>query len=132
MDDIFVARVMSADLHTVVPGTPLSEAASVMLDNDIGSVLVVEDDQLAGIVTTTDFVRLVADGSTTGAPVETAMTTDIVTADPQDSIREAADRMVEHDVHHLPVVSESAGVVGMITTTDLASYLSHVETPSPL
>lgn len=132
MEDIFVARVMSADLHTVVPGTPLSEAAGVMLDNEIGSVLVVEDDRIAGIVTTTDFVRLVADGSTTGAPVEAAMTTDIVTADPQDSIREAADTMLEHGIHHLPVVDESAGVVGMITTTDLASYLSHVERPSPL
>ncbi|MFB6280729.1 MAG: CBS domain-containing protein [Haloferacaceae archaeon] len=132
MEDIFVARVMSTDLHTVVPGTPLSEAAGVMLDNEIGSVLVVEDDDLVGIVTTTDFVRLVANGEITGAPVEAAMTTDIATAGPQESIRDAADRMMEHGVHHLPVVDESAGIVGMITTTDLASYLSHVETPSPL
>lgn len=132
MDDIFVARVMSTDLHTVAPGTPLAEAASTMLDNEIGSVLVVEDGRLSGLVTTTDFVRLVADGETTGAPVEVAMTTDIVTADPQDTIREAADTLTERGIHHLPVVDGSAGLVGMLTTSDLASYLSNVETPSPL
>jgi CBS domain-containing protein len=132
MDDIFVAQVMSTDLQTVAPGTPLPAAARRMLDRDIGSVLVVEDDRLAGIVTTTDFVRVVADGPRAGADVDAAMTTDVVTADPQDTVREAADVMLEQGVHHLPVVGDDAGLVGVVTTTDLAAYLSHVEAPSPL
>lgn len=132
MQDIFVARVMSTDLHAVDPETPLAEAAGMMLDERVGSVLVVDDDGLAGIVTTTDCVRMIADGTTAGKTVADAMSTDIVTADPQDTIREAADTMMERGVHHLPVVDEASGVVGMITTTDLTSYLSHVETPSPL
>ncbi|MFB6080661.1 MAG: CBS domain-containing protein [Haloferacaceae archaeon] len=132
MEDIFVARVMSTDLHVVDPETSLEQAAGVMLDNEIGSVLVVDDEGLAGIVTTTDFVRLVSEGATESATVTDAMSAEVVTADPQESIREAADTLTDRGIHHLPVVDETAGVVGMLTTTDLASYLSHVETPSPL
>ena len=39
--------------------------------------------------------------------------------------------MIEGGFHHVPVVSDSDGVIGMITTSDLTAYLSHVQTPSP-
>jgi len=59
------------------------------------------------------------------------MSTGVVTASAQDSIRDAADVIVEHDFHHIPVVDEDEGVIGMVTTTDLAGYVSRVQSPSP-
>lgn len=133
MDDIFVARLMCSDLATVRPDALVEDAARVMLERDIGSVIVVDDDnRLEGILTTTDFVSIVAERKPKDrTPVSAYMTTDVVTASAQDLIREAADTMLEHGIHHLPVVNETEGVIGILTTTDLTAYLSHVQTPSP-
>ncbi len=59
------------------------------------------------------------------------MSTDVVTTTANDDIRTVADLMIDHGFHHVPVVDETEGVVGIVTTTDLTAYLSHVETPSP-
>ncbi|QRV13756.1 CBS domain-containing protein [Haloterrigena salifodinae] len=133
MEDIFVGRVMSSSLHTVTRETLVEETAQLMLENEIGSVVVTDDDnRLAGILTTTDFVRIVAERKPKDqTPVSKYMTEDIVTVSVQDSIRDAADVMIEHGFHHLPVVDDEVGVIGMVTTSDLTSYLSREETPSP-
>jgi CBS domain-containing protein len=133
MDDIFVARVMSTELQTVTPETLVEDAGQMMLDREVGSVIVVnEENQLEGILTTTDFVNIVAESHPKAeTSVARYMTTDVVTASAQDGIRDAADVMVEHSFHHLPVVDGDEGVIGMITTADLAVYLSRVQTPSP-
>ena len=133
MDDIMVARVMSSDVHTVTPETLVEDAATAMLDNEIGSVVVVDgNNELEGILTTTDFVTIVSKSHPKAETcVERYMTTDVVTADAQDSIRDVADVMVEEGFHHMPVVDETEGVIGMITTSDLTAYISTVQTPTP-
>jgi len=101
-----------------------------MLDRDIGSLVVVDDDNdLVGILTTTDFVRITADDTATEATVADYMTTDVVTATANESINEVAGTMADNGFHHLPVVDNEAGVIGMLTTADLTAYLSTVETP---
>jgi CBS domain-containing protein len=132
MDDVFVGQLMSTELHTVAPETLVADAAEVMLDNDIGSVVVVEDGELRGILTRTDFVDIVAKSRPKAeTPVAEYMSTGIITAAAQDPIREVADAMTDHGFHHMPVVSDEDGVIGMITSSDLAAYLSGVQTPSP-
>jgi len=133
MDDIFVARLMTPDVKTVSPDTLVEDAAQVMLTEGIGSIVVVDDaNRLEGILTTTDFVRIVAEREPKDrTPVSAYMSTDIVTASPQDPIRAVADAMIEHGVHHLPAVTDDGEVVGMITTTDLTGYISDLEAPSP-
>ncbi|ELY67985.1 CBS domain-containing protein [Natrinema versiforme] len=133
MEDIFVARVMSSSLHTVTPDTLVEDAAQEMLANEIGSVVVVDDDnRLEGILTTTDFVKIVAEQKPKDqTPVSKYMSADVVTVTAQDSIRDAADTMVERGFHHIPVIDEDEGVIGMVTTSDLAGYLSRVQSPSP-
>ncbi|MFC6726036.1 CBS domain-containing protein [Halobium palmae] len=134
MDDIFVARLMSSDLQTVSPDTLVEDAATTMLEESIGSVVVVDDaGRLEGILTTTDFVRIVSERKPKDeTPVSEYMTTDVMTTTAQVPIREVADAMVEHGFHHMPVVDEDDGtVIGIVSTTDLTAYLSSVRTPSP-
>lgn len=133
MGDVFVGQLMSTELRTVSPDTLVEEAAQTMLANDIGSVIVVDsNNHLEGILTTTDFVNVVAERQPKDeTPVSAYMTSDVITATAQDSIRDVSDLMIEHGFHHTPVVDETEGVIGMISTTDLAAYLSHVQTPSP-
>ncbi|MFB6130025.1 MAG: CBS domain-containing protein [Salinigranum sp.] len=127
MDDVFVGRVMSTDVHSVDADASVRDAARTMLEHDIGSVVVVDGaNHLRGILTTTDFVKITAEGSPTSeTPVSTYMSTDVVTTTVNDSIRDVADLMVERGFHHVPVVDGTEGVVGMITSTDLTAYLSH-------
>jgi len=133
MNDIFVGRIMSSPVQTVLPETPIHEAAETMLSHDIGSLVVVdENDQPTGILTSTDFVRLAADREPTDDTVVSSyMTEALTTATAHDEIRDAADRMMEHGVHHMPVVDEEEGVIGILTTTDLTAYLSNDWKPSP-
>ncbi|WP_424003191.1 CBS domain-containing protein [Haloarcula salina] len=133
MDDVFVGRLMSAPVSSVDAKTDANEAARQMIQEDISSVAVVDDDgDLEGILTSTDFVQIAArDGATADVAVATHMSSDPVTVTANDSIVEAADLMLEHGVHHLPVVDDTEGLVGMVTTTDLTAYVSGIEVGSP-
>lgn len=133
MDDIFVGSLMSSPAHTVAGDTSLRDAGTMMLEHGIGSVVVVDDgERLDGILTATDFVRIVAEGDPEpDATVGAVMSTDVVTTTGNESIRTVADLMIEHGFHHVPVVDEDETVIGVITTTDLTAYLSNRRDPSP-
>jgi CBS domain-containing protein len=124
---------MSTDLRTVGPETLVEDAADLMLEEGVGSVLVVDDsNHLEGILTTTDFVRIVANSQPKAQTTVTRyMSTDVITTTAGTPIRAVADTMVEAGIHHLPVVDDEEGVIGIVTTTDLAEYLSHVDPPRP-
>ncbi len=133
MEDVFVGRLMSTSVHTVTPHESVQEAAQKMIDHEIGSVVVVDaDGDVDGILTSTDFVRIVAEGHPSAETTVSAhMTTDVVTTDANADVRDVADTMIERGFHHVPVVDDTEGVIGMITTTDLTAYLSRVRKPSP-
>lgn len=126
MDDIFVGRLMTSPVTTVSADTPAKEAATLMLEEGISSVVVVDEaNHLEGILTSTDFVAIAAaEESAAAFSVADYMTTDVVTTTAQASIQAAADLLIEHSIHHVPVVDDTEGVVGMVTTTDLTAYLS--------
>jgi CBS domain-containing protein len=126
MEDIFVGRLMSTPVETVTPETTLDEAAAQLLEHNIGSVVVVDEDgHLEGILTATDFVRLAAnDAVASGVQVSEYMSTDVVTTTANHPITNVADTMIDNRFHHVPVVDDEEGVVGIITTTDLTAYVS--------
>ena len=131
IEDVFVARLMSTDLHTVTPDTLVEDAAAVLLENDISSVLVVDGDgDLVGILTSTDFVDIVAKSQPKAeTTVERYMTRDPITAGAQDDVAAVAATMLEHGFHHVPVVDGDTPI-GIITTSDFAAYVSSPESVS--
>ena len=133
MDDIFVGGLMTAAPLTVRPDTLVEVAADLMLDEAIGSLIVTdEDNQLVGILTSTDFVEIVKESEPKAeTTVERYMSTDVTTATAQDSVESVADLMLGESIHHVPVVDETEGVIGIISTTDLTAYVSTIQTPSP-
>ncbi|MDB2264396.1 CBS domain-containing protein [Halorubrum ezzemoulense] len=131
IEDVFVARLMSTDLHTVTPDTLVEDAAAVLLENDISSVLVVDDDgDLVGILTSTDFVDIVAKSQPKAeTTVERYMTRDPITTGAQDDVSAVAATMLERGFHHVPVV-DGKTPIGIITTSDFAAYVSSPESVS--
>jgi CBS domain-containing protein len=62
LKQVAVKEAMSAEIQTTAPDTPVADAARLMIERKIGCLPVIESGRLIGIVTETDFVRLVAEG----------------------------------------------------------------------
>lgn len=133
MDDVFVGSLMSTPVRTVGPEESVQSAARSLRDRGIGSLVVLDDsEQLLGILTATDVVRLAAEGAdATSQSVAEYMSSDVVTTTINTPVREVADLIVAEGFHHLPVVDGEGGVIGILTTTDLTAYVSGVVEPSP-
>jgi sulfide:quinone oxidoreductase len=104
----------------VGPATTLAEAARRMRQRDVGSVLVVEDGRLVGILTARDVLRAVAHGVGPGdATVGRWMTAGPVTVTAATTLHTAETLMTEYGIHHLPVVEDErpVGIVGLRDVT---------------
>ena len=126
MSDQTASAVMTSPFVSVNPEVPITDAAKTMRDATIGSVMVVDEaNRPEGILTRSDFVDFVADEENLAAEEIPAtaevIATDIVSVSPETPLPEVADVMSEHAIHHLPVISGSGKVVGIVTTTDLVN-----------
>jgi CBS domain-containing protein len=109
---------MSRDLLTVSAGDHLGEAAKRMVARGVGAVLVMEGENLQGILTERDLMRAVAGGYSDEARVSDWMTRHPETVDADDATDHAASLMIHGGFRHLPVV-QGDRVVGIISIRDL-------------
>ena len=120
-----VRDIMHTDVKTTAPTDTFDNVASVLRENGISSVVVVEEGKLAGIVTERDLVNLVADG---GDPrttkVAERMSKDLDTVDPKTDIAEAAGHMARLKIRHLPVLQDGE-LAGIISIRDLTNWAVH-------
>jgi CBS domain-containing protein len=132
-----VRDLLKGDPVTVEASATVQDAAKLMDENDIGNVLVVENNEVQGIVTDRDIVvRVIAKGDGADASVREAATTDLETLEPDASIDDAIQKMEQGNVRRLPVV-EDGKPVGVISLGDLAqakdkdSALANISSASP-
>jgi len=120
--------LMTTDVRSCAPDTPLSEVARIMEECDCGFVPVVDGDRLAGVITDRDIVlRAVAKGKDVrSTPARDCMTSPAVTASPETDAHEAADLMAERQIRRLCVV-EGDRLVGVVALGDLATEQIHVD-----
>ena len=98
----------------------IQEAAQIMTENNVSSVMLLDSGELVGLVTDRDLrKRCVAAGISIDQPVKKIMTSDPVTVQSSTLALSAMMTMTKLHVHHLPVMSGSQ-VKGMLTATDLA------------
>lgn len=116
-----VRDIMTANVEAVGPETDLVTIAHLMKDRNVGSLPVVENDRLVGIITDRDIViRGVADGlSLQEEQVRNYLTPNPTTVTPDADAREAADLMGREQIRRLPVV-EGGRLVGMLAIGDVA------------
>jgi CBS domain-containing protein len=112
---------MATDLATVDPHAPLAEAARLMRDEDIGAVIVEEQNELVGLLTDRDIaIRAVADNrSVQDTEVQEIASKDLQTLRPDDDVEVAVELMRKTAVRRAPVVDEGR-VVGILSLGDLA------------
>jgi CBS domain-containing protein len=112
--DIMTKKVVTIDVNQTV-----FEAAELMSETGVGCLVVTEKAAPIGIVTERDFVRrIVAKRASLDVKVCEIMSTNLVTVDPDASIRDAARLMSSHKIRRLPVLKQNH-LVGILVATDL-------------
>jgi CBS domain-containing protein len=114
-----VGDAMSRELVTMDAESSLAEAASVMAQRGVGSVLIMDGERPAGILTERDIVRAISHDI--GAPRDAIahwMTSNPKTVDAGDALDSARDAMEAGHFRHLPV-TEGGRLVGMLSMRDL-------------
>lgn len=126
-------ELMTSNPEAITPDAPISEAARLMRELDIGAVPVVEDRtnmRLEGILTDRDLaMRHLAEGHTEDCPVRHHMTRrespeQFFTVRPEDTAEYVVELMAEHQVRRIPVVDQSdEQLVGIVALADVAREL---------
>ncbi len=115
---------MRKDVQTIRPDATVREAAEIMSEHKVGSVVVISGGgKLVGILTERDIIYDVV--ATPLIPektkVEEIMTKEVISISPERTLEDAADLMVEKKIRKLPVI-EGHKLVGIVTASDLITY----------
>ena len=113
-----VGALMSRDLVQIGPEASLPDAARAMVDRRVGSILVLDQGRLVGILTERDVLREAAGGAFEQRSVAQSMTANPEVIGADASVEHAAVLMLHGGFRHLPVV-EGDRVVGMLSMRDL-------------
>jgi CBS domain-containing protein len=129
---MFVSQILKSKgdlVFTVAPTETVSAVASLLQARRVGALVVLEADQVVGIVSERDVTRAIAaDGASALAnPVTRYMTRDVHFAEPGDTVDELMGRMTDRRVRHLPVCRNDR-LVGLVSIGDLVkAKISEVE-----
>lgn len=125
-----VSEIMNRNLITMSPNGTVYEAAKLMKEHNIGSIVVMEGGELKGIVTERDLITryiAVEDGrKPEEVKIFEIMTKDPVTIRDNADIDEAARIMIERNVRRLIVVNYDGRVVGIISSRDILRIAPHI------
>ena len=131
IDDYITRKVIVA-----TPGERLKDVARTMVRNGFRRLPVVSEERLVGIITSTDFIKLLGSDwafnhiqtgnvrEITNVRMEEIMKRDVITAKEGDKLKDIAKIMVTNDIGALPVVDDNLRIKGIITEKDVLSYFA--------
>jgi len=111
-------------VHTIAPGDSVFDAVKLMADKNIGALLVMEADRIAGIVTERDYARKIVlmSRSSKETPVREIMTSAVMYVRPGQTSDECMVLMTENRLRHLPVI-DGDKLLGLISIGDLVKSI---------
>jgi CBS domain-containing protein len=117
-----IKAIMTEQVSSVRPDTPVAEVARTLRDSDIGSAPVADEERLIGIVTDRDIVtRIVAAGTDPRtATARDAMSPKILYCFDDQTVEEVLANMGDQQIRRLPVVNRDKRLVGIVSLGDLA------------
>jgi CBS domain-containing protein len=118
-----ILRTKSGQVWSVKPDQTVYEALELMAQKDIGAVIVVDGhNKMVGIFSERDYARkvILMGRSSRTTTVEELMTHDVVTVNPDTTLREAMELMTHRRIRHLPVM-DNTKLVGIVTIGDVVN-----------
>ena len=112
------------DVISVAPDSSVFDAIKLMADKLVGSLLVMNDEELRGIVTERDYARkvIIKGRSSETTSVSEIMSTEVLTTSSSQTVNQCMEMMTERRIRHLPVVEDNR-VIGMISIGDLVQAI---------
>ena len=122
-----VQQLLESKRHgvaSVVPETSVLDALKVMAEKEIGAVLVIDGDELAGIFSERDYARkVVLQGKASkDTPVREIMTEKVVCVRPEQTIEDCMGLMTDKRIRHLPVL-QGRKVIGVVSIGDVVKEM---------
>jgi CBS domain-containing protein len=112
------------DVLEIAADATVLEAVQLMVELNVGSLLVTEGGEVTGIVTERDYLRRVTlEGRTEQAPVGQIASSPLIVAGPETTIDECMALMTDRRIRHVPIVDEGR-VVGIVSIGDLVKFQS--------
>jgi len=119
---MLVGEIMNRKVKVIDLNATVKEAAEIMNRHRIGSLIVMENSELKGIITERDLLKTLAGGKEPDTvSVKDIMTKDVIVISPNTDIEDAAEIMTRHKIKKLPVVSKGI-LVGIVTASDLIAF----------
>jgi CBS domain-containing protein len=117
-----VLKKKGNEISSVAPGATVHEAIALMAAKNVGTVLVISEGTLVGIISIRDFGRkVVLEGkSARDVGVQEIMTTSLITVTPETTVLDGMALMTRRHIRHLPVL-EQGKLAGMVSMADLVS-----------
>jgi CBS domain-containing protein len=113
---------MTKEVVTVGPHYNVADVASLMDSKGIGSVIVLEENRVLGILTERDILKVIGAGEDPkNVAAHEALIGDLYTIAPEATVEEAASQMTQARVRHLPVIAEDR-IVGIVSIRDLVRW----------
>lgn len=108
----------------LAPSDSLDQAVSLMMDNRIGSLVVTDNGKLVGILSERDLLKVLHQKQAMWSPITVAdaMTPNPFVCQPDNTLEEVMNIMVDNNIRHLPVVYEDK-LEGMLSITDIVEEL---------
>ncbi|RZV12157.1 CBS domain-containing protein [Natrinema hispanicum] len=129
-DTIPVAEIMIEDVVTAPPDATATDAATLLRDEGVSSVIVARASEPVGIVTEGDFATQLCERQDLGhVDLSAVMSTPLTTVESTASIVDAVELLQSSHIEHLPVVDAAdanGALEGIITTTELSYYVPHL------
>ncbi len=121
----FILESKGKRIWSVAPESTVYDALMLLAEKDIGALLVVAEGKLAGIFSERDYARKVVlmGRSSREMQVSEIMTENVITVTPEHTVDECMRLVTEHRIRHLPVVSESGALEGMVSIGDLVNTI---------
>jgi CBS domain-containing protein len=115
-------------LVTITSDITVYEALKIMGEHNIGALMIVEDNQLNGIISERDYARKIAlkGKNSHDTLVKEIMTSELVTITPIDTIEECMQLMGNYHIRHLPVL-EGGQLIGIISIGDVVNSVIEMQ-----
>ncbi len=125
-----LSSIMTTDLITLSPDDPLSKAKQILFSKSIHLLPVVaENDRLVGVITTYDLCKFCeTHGDFDEIKVGDVMTTHVATLEPNEKVGAAAEVLLEHLFHSVPIVIDGQ-LKGIVSSFDILKYEFNKEYP---
>ncbi|MGI8435385.1 MAG: CBS domain-containing protein [Chthoniobacterales bacterium] len=123
-----ILRQKTGDIWSVSPDATVYDAVALMADKNVGALVVLQNEELAGIISERDYTRkvMLRGKRSRETAVHEIMSTHLTTVEPRESVDHCLQFMTDKRVRHLPVV-ENGKLLGVISIGDLVKHVISVQ-----